>query len=218
MIHQFQPKQAPIHYNPIMLTIVLQAGGASSRMGADKALLPFLGIPLIERLKDRFKDLGEELVVITNTPADYDFLGLPLHQDLIPGRGALGGLYTALSIAKQPQLGLIAADLPFASPRLLKTLNQRLQESGADAVLPSTPQGLEPLHAVYKRDRCLSLVKEAIDNDMWKMNSWHGKGNILVIPAEETRDISRSDHTFWNLNTPEDFKKAEQMAIVLGME
>jgi molybdopterin-guanine dinucleotide biosynthesis protein A len=187
-------------------------------MGRDKALLPFLGIPLIERLKDRFKDLGEELLVITNSPDNYRFLDLPLSEDLIPGRGALGGLYTALSIAKQPLLGLIAADLPFASPKLLKTLEQRLQESGADAVLPSTPLGLEPLHAVYQRDRCLSLVKEAIKNDRWKMSSWHNKANILIISPEETRELSQSDHTFLNLNTPEDFERAEQIAMILGME
>ena len=187
-------------------------------MGRDKALLPFLGIPLIERLKDRFMNLGEELLVITNTPEAYRFLDLPLYQDLIPGRGSLGGLYTALSIAKQPHLGLIAADLPFASPKLLKILGQRLQESGADAVLPSSPQGLEPYHAVYHRERCVILVKEAIENEKWKMNSWHPNGDILVIPPEETREISQSDHTFWNLNTPEDFERAEQMAVILGLK
>lgn len=201
-----------------MLTVVLQAGGASTRMGADKALLPFLGIPLIERLKDRFIGLGVELLVITNTPDNYGFLGLPLYEDLVPDRGALGGLYTALSIANHPYLGLIAADLPFASPKLLKTIAQRLEETGADAVIPSTHQGLEPLHAVYLRDRCLSLVEDAIKNKKWKMNSWHNKGNVLVISPEETREISQSDHTFWNLNTPEDFARAEQMAMVLGME
>jgi molybdopterin-guanine dinucleotide biosynthesis protein A len=201
-----------------MLTVVLQAGGASTRMGEDKALLPFLGIPLIERLKDRFMNLGEELLVITNSPDDYGFLGLPLYQDLIPGRGSLGGLYTALSIAKHSHLGLIAADLPFASPKLLFALAQRLEESGADAVIPSTTQGLEPLHAVYQRDRCKSLVKDAIENDMWKMNSWHEIGKVLVVSPQETREISQSDHTFWNLNTPEDFDRAERMAMIMGME
>jgi molybdopterin-guanine dinucleotide biosynthesis protein A len=201
-----------------MLSIVLQAGGASTRMGSDKALLPFLGIPLIERLKDRFAGLGNELLVITNSPDDYRFLGLPLFQDLIPDRGALGGLYTALSIVNNAHVGLIAADLPFASPKLIKALNQRLGESDADAVLPSTQQGLEPLHAIYRRDRCLPLVKDAIEKNLWKMNSWHGKGDILVISPKDTRKISQSDHTFWNLNTPEEFQKAEQLALLLGME
>jgi molybdopterin-guanine dinucleotide biosynthesis protein A len=213
-----KPKNGSINYNPNMLTIILQAGGASTRMGSDKALLPFLGVPLIKRLKDRFMDSGTELMVITNSPADYEFLNLPLHQDLIPGRGALGGLFTALSIANNQHVGLIAADMPFASPRLITALDQEIRDSGADAVLPSTPLGLEPMHAVYRRDRCLSLVKDAIENDLWKMNSWHGKGNILIISPEETREITKSDHTFWNLNTPEDFQKAEQLALLLGME
>ncbi|MFL7867205.1 MAG: molybdenum cofactor guanylyltransferase, partial [Anaerolineales bacterium] len=70
-----------------MLTICVQAGGESRRMGRDKALMPFLGRPLIQRVVDRLSPIADEIIVTTNNPDDYRFLGLPLFPDLKPGRG-----------------------------------------------------------------------------------------------------------------------------------
>ena len=206
---------AIVNYNLNMITIVLQAGGKSTRMGKDKALLPFLGIPLIKRLRDRFSDMGDELLVITNDFSGYQDLAVPLYKDIIPDRGALGGLYTALSISKNPLVGLIAADLPFASPALLAHLIKIILSSGAEAAIPSTERGLEPLHAVYRRDTSLSLVKGAIDQNLWRMNSWFDQAEILILTPEETRKVTSSKHTFLNLNTPEDLQKAEKLALNL---
>jgi molybdopterin-guanine dinucleotide biosynthesis protein A len=201
-----------INYNLNMITIVLQAGGKSSRMGKDKALLPFLGTPLIKRLKDRFLDVGDELVVISNDFSGYQDLNLPLYNDLIPDRGALGGLFTALSVAKNPLVGLIATDLPFASPDLLVNLFEKLLLTGADGVIPNSENGLEPLHAVYRRETSLPLVKKAIDQNLWRMNAWFDQADILILSIEETQILNSSRYTFMNLNTPEDFKQAEDLA------
>lgn len=195
-----------------MISIILQAGGKSSRMGKDKATIPFLGIPLIYRLRDRFDGFGTELLVITNDIRGYTKLGVPLFEDVIPERGALGGLYTALSIASQPLIGLIAADMPFANPNLIKHQIQIIQESGFDAVIPATDQGIEPFHSVYRVETCLPLVKEAIENDLWKMISWHDSARIKILNPELIREITGSDHTFLNLNTPEEFQAAEEIA------
>jgi molybdopterin-guanine dinucleotide biosynthesis protein A len=195
-----------------MLSVILQAGGKSTRMGKDKALLPFLGIPLIQRLKERFITSGSELLVISNTPDAYQFLEIPVYQDLIPERGALGGLYTALKVSSQPLVGLIAADLPFASSELLLHLKNIIQESESDAVIPSSDRALEPLHAVYRVESCLPLVKKALDNDLWRMIAWHDQAKIEVLNPSQTQKISGSEHTFFNLNTPEDFLAAESIA------
>jgi len=195
-----------------MISIILQAGGKSSRMGKDKATLPFLGIPLIYRLRDRFQELGTDLAVISNNSSGYEELGLPLYKDLIPDRGSLGGLYTALSVSTQPLIGLIAADMPFASPVLLSYQIQIILDSEFDAVIPSTLQGLEPFHAIYRKETCLPLVKGAIDRDLWKMISWYDQARIKVLDPGETRQITGSDHTFLNLNTPDEFRAAEDLA------
>ena len=195
-----------------MLTIVLQAGGLSTRMGRDKALMPFLGIPLIERLRDRLLILNREILIISNDFSGYEYLGLPLYKDVIPDRGALGGLLTALTISNTPFVGLIAADMPFASPQLLTHLLELIQYEEGDAALPSTKSSLEPLHGVYRCDTCLPLVKDAIKRDLWRMRSWHDQANILTLSPQKTTEVTGNTHTFTNLNTPEDFSAAEDLA------
>lgn len=198
-----------------MFSVVVQAGGKSSRMGQDKALMPFLGRPLIERVLHRVSGLGDEVLVITNHPDRYRFLDLPLYTDVIPHRGALGGLYTALSVASCPLVGLVACDLPFVSPGLLIHMKEILRNSEADAVLPSTDRGLEPMQAVYRRATCLPLVEQAIQNDQWRMVAWHAQGRVRVLSPEETRELAPHPRTFWNVNTPEEFASAERTARAL---
>src|SRR5215217_9407421 len=101
---------------PQMLTVCIQARGQSSRMGEDKALKTFLGRPLIQRVIERLAAIADELIVTTNRPDDYSFLDVRLISDLKPGRGALGGLYTAIASASNPFVGIVACDMPFASP------------------------------------------------------------------------------------------------------
>ena len=98
-----------------MLTVCIQAGGASSRMGEDKALKTFLGRPLIQRVAEQLSPIADELIVTTNRPEEYAFLNLPLFPDLKPGRGALGGLYTAIASAKHPLVAVVACDMPFVT-------------------------------------------------------------------------------------------------------
>ena len=152
-----------------MLTICVQAGGESRRMGQDKARMPFLGRPLIQRVIDRLSPIADEVIVTTNTPDDYRFLGLPLFPDLKPGRGALGGLYTALSSATGDTVAVVACDMPFASPKLIEAASRLLVEEAADVVIPDSGGGLEPMHAVYRRETCIPAIASAIDNDKWKL-------------------------------------------------
>ncbi len=207
-----------LYYNQNMFTIIIQAGGKSERMGKDKALLPFLGQPLIARVIDRFSGLGDETIVVANNVAEYRFLNLPLRPDVIPNRGALGGLYTALYVSANPVVGLVACDMPFASPQLLAHLKATLCETNADAALPSTEGGLEPLHAVYRRETCLPLVKKAIENGQWKMIAWHKNADVRILTPEETKRHAPHPHTFWNLNTPQEFREAEEEARMMNDE
>jgi len=201
-----------------MITIVLQAGGESSRMGKDKGFLPFLDTPLIKRLIDRFQQLNAEMLIISNNAPPYLEFGLPVFGDVRPGRGALGGLLTALSVANTPLVGLVAVDMPFASPQLIRFMTESIQGSNLDGIIPSTINGLEPLHAIYQRESCLALVEHAIDQDMWRMKAWHKEANLKILDPEETLNITGSEHTFMNLNTPEEFALAEDIAREIGLD
>jgi molybdopterin-guanine dinucleotide biosynthesis protein A len=195
-----------------MLTVVIQAGGRSSRMGQDKALMPFLGRPLIARLVDRLAGLGEELLVITNRPEEYAFLGLPLYGDLLPGSGPLGGLYTALEAAQQPIVAVLACDMPFLSPALIAAQRDLLEREGVDAVIPSSAEGLEPLHGVYRRATCLPSVKAALDAGERKVIAWYTAANVRVMSAGEVSAHDPEYLSFVNVNSPEEFRQAEERA------
>jgi len=196
----------------IMLSVVIQAGGQSSRMGQDKALLPFLGRPLIERVLGRVSAIADEVVVITNRPKGYHYLNIPLFPDVIPERGALGGLYTALKVATHPKVAVVACDMPFANADILTRGRDILNNSNIDAVIPKTMRGLEPLHAVYRRDSCLPAVEAAIQADKWRMIAWHDDVNIHYLSQEEIHRVDPQKYTFMNLNTPEEFQTAEKLA------
>jgi molybdopterin-guanine dinucleotide biosynthesis protein A len=185
-------------------------------MGQDKALMPFLGRPLILRILDRLAPIADQVILSTNRPGDYAFLDLPLLPDLEPGRGALGGLYTALHAAEHPALAAVACDMPFASAALFQYEIDLLAESGADAVIPSTPQGLEPLHAVYRRETCLPAIKAALDAGRLKMVGWLPEVKVRVVPPEEAARFDPQGLAFWNLNTPEEFRRAELRAGSAG--
>ncbi|NOY98025.1 MAG: molybdenum cofactor guanylyltransferase [Chloroflexi bacterium] len=200
-----------------MLTVVIQAGGESHRMGQDKALMPFLGRPLIQRMVERLAPIADELLVTTNRPGDYRFLDVPLIPDVKPGRGALGGLYTALDAASQPFVAVVACDMPFASPKLLSAAHDLLVESGADVAVPSTDGGLEPLHAVYRRAACLPAIVNALEADKWKVISWFPQVKVRVLPPEACARYDPHGLAFLNLNTPEEFARAERTSERLNL-
>jgi molybdopterin-guanine dinucleotide biosynthesis protein A len=195
-----------------MLTVCIQAGGASSRMGEDKALKPFMGRPLIQRVIDRLSPIADEIIVTTNRPDDYSFLEHRLCPDLKPDRGALGGLYTAIASAAHPHVAVVACDMPFASPKLIEAMSRLLVKNEADVVIAKTEHGYEPLHAVYRRDTCLPAIASAIDADLWKVIAWFPQVKVYELSSEEIQSSDPDGLAFWNVNTPEEFAEAEKIA------
>jgi molybdopterin-guanine dinucleotide biosynthesis protein A len=195
-----------------MLSIVIQAGGQSTRMGENKALKLFLGCPLIHRVIERLTPVADELLITTNQPEDYAFLNLPLIPDVKPGRGPLGGLYTALISAKYPSVAVVACDMPFASAPLLVAAAGFLSQEKADVVIAETSEGFEPLHAVYRRGTCIPAIETAIEADQWRMISWFPQVNIRRLTPNELARYDPDGLAFWNVNTPEEFAEAEQRA------
>src|SRR5260221_12548339 len=141
-------------------------------MSEDKAVKTFLGRRLIQRVAERLTPIADEIIVTTNRPDAYAFLNLRLIADLKPGRGALGGLYTAIASATHPIVAVVACDMPFASPMLIEAMSRLLVEEQANVVIAKSEEGYEPFHAVYRRETCLSAIESAITADQWKIIAW----------------------------------------------
>ncbi len=182
------------------------------RMGENKALKPFLGRPLIQRVVDRLAPIADELVLTANQPDDYAFLSLPAVPDIRPGRGPLGGLYTAIFSAHQPAVAVVACDMPFASATLLAAARDLLEQEEADVVIARTDEGFEPLHAVYRRATCVPAIESALDSDQWRVISWFPRVKVRTLSQEEVSRYDPDGLAFWNLNTPEEFSAAEARA------
>lgn len=203
-----------------MLTVVIQAGGQSSRMGEDKALKPFLGRPLIQHVVERLASIADEMIVTTNRPAEYGFLNtltgsvhrLRLVSDLKPGRGALGGLYTAISSATSPFVAVVACDMPFASKNFFESSHRLMVKDEADVVIAKTDAGYEPLHALYRRETCLPAIEAAMEADQWKVIAWFPQVRVRTLLPNEFKAFDPAGLCFLNLNTPEDFLAAERRA------
>jgi molybdopterin-guanine dinucleotide biosynthesis protein A len=196
-----------------LLTLAIQAGGESRRMGSDKALLPFLGQPLVLRLLSRLAWIADEIIVTSNQPESYRFLGLTPIPDLLPGLGALGGLHTALSAATHPFAAVVACDMPFASPEIFLYALAQLRERGADVVIPRTEAGMEPFHAVYRCASCLPPIQAAIQAGKRRADAWFEQVNIRYLDGDEIHPYDPDRLAFFNINTPEDLKEAENLAL-----
>ena len=181
-------------------------------MGEDKALKPFLGKPLIQRVVDRLSPIADEMVVTTNRPEEYQFLGLRLTPDLKPGRGALGGLYTAIASASHAHVAVAACDMPFVSPNFFESAHSLLVKEEADVVIAKTSEGYEPFHALYRREACLPAIEAAIAVDKWKVIAWFPQVRVREIQPDELKAFDPSGLCFWNVNTPEEFEQAEHLA------
>jgi molybdopterin-guanine dinucleotide biosynthesis protein A len=182
-------------------------------MGQDKALAPFLGKPLIQRVIDRLAPIADEFIVTTNRPEAYQFLGLPLFPDLAPGRGALGGLYTALSASSQPLVAVVACDMPFVCADLLAAQRDALSAEDLDLAIPRPQGGLEPFHAVYRRETCLPHIQTALEGDKWRVDAWFGRVRIRYFGEQELLSYDPDLLCFSNVNTPDEVAVAEQLAL-----
>jgi len=204
----------------MLRTLVIQAGGGSRRMGQDKALMPFCGVPLIERILGRLDGLADEVCITSNQPlsAKLTYLGLPVFADIFPGKGPLGGLYTALARAASPEVIVVASDMPFVNSRLLSAECDMLAITRSDAVIPLSSFGFEPLHAVYRRESCLSAVLSALEDGQLRLSAWFSKVEVYPMPLAEVAVYDPDLRSFINVNTPVEFQDAEKLALQIGVD
>ena len=192
-----------------MITIAIQAGGKSSRMGRDKAQIPLAGVPLVERVLALVQDLGDEVLITTNQPEPLRYLDTRLVADHVPGQGALPGLQTALDAARYDRVFVLACDMPFLNRGLLTYMINL--ETEADVVIPRWAQEWEPFHAIYRPDTCLPAIIAALQAGEKRMTSFLDRIQILAVDEDEIRKYDPKGLSFFNINTSADLQMAEEI-------
>jgi len=192
------------------ITGVILAGGASRRMGSNKALLPHQGGRFIELVYRCLEEVFEELLIVTNTPEDYGFLPCRKVPDLLTGMGVLSGIHSALCHSATPRIFAVACDMPHLNPGLIRHLAQ--QSEGSDVLIPESDKGIEPLHAVYHKD-CLLAIEDALLAGERKVVSFFGKVKVRFAGREDVARFDPEFRSFRNINTPEDYYRLRERGI-----
>lgn len=199
------------------LTVAIQAGGESRRMGRSKATVAFLGRPLIERIVERVAPVADEIVITTNEAENLAFLDelnldceLRLVPDVYEERGALRGLYSALSAASNPCVAVVACDMVFASASLIAHEAVALQMRRADAIVPCNKFGFEPFHALYRVDACLPAIADAIEQGKVRARDFYEQVDLSRFEREDMEKAVPGGGCFANVNTPEELARMER--------
>ncbi|MBK5254736.1 MAG: molybdenum cofactor guanylyltransferase [Vicinamibacteria bacterium] len=176
------------------------AGGRSSRMGRDKARLPFRGSTLIEHAIANARQAAPDIHILCGPSRRYEEFGVPVIEDPVCGTGPVGGLYAALLSASQDgreQIFWLAVDLPLVSPKFLSSLVAEL--AGADVAMARTMRGVEPLCAAFRTEPTLAWVRQSLLEGRLKLTSALEGLTLRLIDGEAA--------DFANLNSPSDFER-----------
>ena len=190
-------------------------GGASSRMGANKSTLLLNGKTTVALISEALRPVTSRVRVV-GRPLDTTSSGLPGVPDLHEQWGPLGGIQAALRACKTEHCLVIACDLPFVTRELFAFLLQ--MESEADvapaAVVPLQGDGRpQPLCAVYRKASCLAAAEKSIALGEHTPRAMLDKIETKYVNFSEFSHLSGSEHFFFNLNRPEDYEHAKEIAL-----
>jgi molybdopterin-guanine dinucleotide biosynthesis protein A len=203
-------------------TGIILAGGQSRRMGINKALIEFQDQTLIERAVNTLRSVCGEIVVVANDPERYTHLGLTIVPDSVPDFGPLAGLHAGLS-AMRSELGVVVAvDMPFLNPALIRAMIAAAE--GWDAVIPALGEpdaesirrsrakdlDIHPLHAVYRRT-CMPLIQAAIDRGDRRLNAFFNDVKTRYFSADEMRPHDPDLRSLINVNDPDELAQAHRL-------
>jgi molybdopterin-guanine dinucleotide biosynthesis protein A len=183
------------------LTGIILSGGKSLRMGENKAFLQIEGVPIIARIYDLFKELFQEVIIVTNQKEFFKNFDSKIYHDLMPDKGALGGLYTGIFFSSFQYSFCVACDMPFIKKSLVEYLVRNIQNN--DVVVPRTKDGLQPLHAVYSKS-CLHPIERIIDEGKYKIIDMYKMVKVRVVDEHEFLSLDPFRDSFINVNTPEE--------------
>ena len=197
------------------MTGVILAGGPSSRMGGNKALLPCRGGLFIETIHRQLAGIFPDLLLVTNTPDQYPFIPCPTVADLVPGAGPLAGIHAALRQSTHEHIFVVACDMPCLNAGLIRHLASLA--TGHDVVIPYGEKGGEALHAIYGKG-ALPAIAAALTAGQRRIISFFDQVRVRRVEWDEIARFDPAGTAFLNINTPEEYYRfrGQQLATNAG--
>jgi len=183
------------------MAAIILAGGKSIRMGENKAFIEVDGVPIISRIYSLFKELFEEVIIVTNQKDLFKNLDSRIYTDLVPDKGALGGLYTGIFFSSFQYSFCVACDMPFIKKALVQYLIKNTKDE--DVIVPRTSDGLQPLHAIYSKN-CLEPIRKIIERGKYKIIDFYRLVRVRIVEENDFLLLDPFRESFINVNTPEE--------------
>jgi molybdenum cofactor guanylyltransferase len=193
-------------FTPDLAAFIL-AGGRSTRMGTDKALVMFEGRTLLVHALDVARTVSSDVRIVGDAAKFAAFA--PTVEDIFPGCGPLAGIHAALRASSSDLNLMLAVDMPFLTPDLLRYLADRARNSPATVTVPYCAAGNQPLCAVYRR-AFTQTAENALKQGRYKIDALFVRESTEVITEEELKGKGFSAEMFRNLNTPDELAHAHE--------
>jgi molybdenum cofactor guanylyltransferase len=184
---------------------VILAGGASSRMGRDKALLDLGGRPLIAVVAEKLRLVADEVIIAADDTSAYESFADRVVPDQFRGVGTLGGIHAGLAAARHELALVVGCDMPFLRPAVLARVAEAA--AGFDVAILRRGKWVEPMHAAYRRT-CLPAIERAIRAGERRVISFFDEVRVHYLTAAEITPLDPDLRSFVNVNTPEDWQAA----------
>lgn len=197
-----------------LIGAIVLAGGKGSRLGRDKLSEMVGDRSLLQRVIDVLGQLSKHILVVTAQGQVCPNLRttrarVVVVTDIYPEKGALGGIYTGLAASDSWHNLVLAADMPFLNPRLLRYLADVSPDF--DIVMPRIRGQIEPLHAVYGR-RCLPIIQQQLARKELQIRGVLKEAKVRYVEESEIERFDPRYLSFFNVNTPEELARAKEIA------
>ncbi len=193
-------------------TAAVLAGGRGKRLGMDKSALEIDGERILERIIGVLRGIFSRILVVTqengSVPEAASEDLVKVVSDLLPGKGPLGGIYTALEYSSSPYVFVMACDMPYPNPRLIRLILTRAP--GWEAVVPRRGDYIEPLFAVYARD-IRDRFRRRLEEERLKIHEALAELRVRYLEEEEMVVYDPGFLSFFNVNTLEDLEAARRL-------
>lgn len=191
---------------------IILAGGKSIRFGHDKISEKIDGKSLLDQVISHVEPICKDIIIVTANERAFAHLAgrknIRIVNDIIPGMGSLGGIYTGLVESKTHYNLVVAADMPFLNEALLRYMTNVAE--GYDLTLPRVKNWYEPLHAVYSK-KCIDPAKAIFAEGKRVIVELFKYVKVKYVEAEEIDRFDPQHLSFFNINTQQDMERALQI-------
>jgi molybdopterin-guanine dinucleotide biosynthesis protein A len=195
------------------ISCIILAGGKSLRFGHDKLLEKIGNTSLLEKVISLIDPISKDIIIVTAEKRAFTRIvkntRIKIVNDIFPGQGSLGGIYTGLVKSDSFYNLVVAADMPFLNESLLRYMIK--VADGYDFILPRVNELYEPLHAIYSKN-CINPINSILEQGKKVIIELFNYVKVRFIEAEEIDRFDPKHLSFFNINTVEDLEIAKSIA------